>query len=82
MRHIYKTFSGFDDYTERLVGLGADGPNVHNGNTESVKTIMREEMPWLVFIWCMAHRLELAIEHALKGTIFDDVRNYIIPMYK
>ena len=27
---------------------------------------MKEEMPWIAFVWCMAHRLELAIQDALK----------------
>ena len=27
---------------------------------------MKEEIPWIAFVWCMAHRLELAIQDALK----------------
>ena len=34
-----------------------------------VRAIMKEEMPWIAFVWCMAHRLELAIQDALKDTL-------------
>ena len=38
-----------------------------------VWAIMKEEMPWIAFVWYMAHRLELAIQDALKDTFFDKV---------
>ena len=28
-------------------------------------------MPWIAFVWCMAHRLEWAIQEALKDAFFD-----------
>ena len=27
---------------------------------------MQEDFPWISFIWCFSHRLELALKHALK----------------
>ena len=32
-------------------------------------------------MWCLAHRLELAIKDALKGTLFDDVDDMILRLY-
>ena len=29
--------------------------------------------PWLIFNWCLGHRLELSIKKVLKDTSFDDV---------
>lgn len=66
---------------EKLVGLGADGASVNNGDKSSVKTKLREEMPWLIFGWCMAHKLELGIKDALKGTFFDEVDEMLLRLY-
>ena len=32
-------------------------------------------------MWCMAHRLELAIKDALKGTSFDLVNEMLLRIY-
>ena len=55
----------------KLIGFTSDGASVNRGQRNSVKVILRENAPWLVFIWCVAHRLELAIADALSGTDFD-----------
>ena len=65
----------------KLVGLGADGASVNNGDKSSVKTKLREEIPWLIFGWCMAHKLELGIKDALKGTFFDEVEEMLLRIY-
>ena len=39
---------------------------------------MKEDMPWIVFVWCMAHRLELAIQDALKDTFFDEIGDMVL----
>ena len=39
---------------------------------------MKEEMPWIVFVWCMTHRLELAIQDALKDTFFDEIGDMVL----
>ena len=42
---------------------------------------MKEEMPWIVFVWCMAHRLELAFQDALKDTFFDEIDDMILKIF-
>ena len=42
---------------------------------------MKEETPWIAFVWCMAHRLELAIQDALKDTFFDEVDDMILRIF-
>ena len=37
--------------------------------------------PWLIFNWCLGHRLELGIKEALKGTSFDDVDEFLLSLY-
>ena len=67
--------------TIKLIGFTSDGASVHRGDKNSVKTSLRENSPWLVFIWCIAHRLELAIENALQGTIFDTIDEMILRLF-
>ena len=38
-------------------------------------------MPWLVFIWCIAHRLELALSDTLSTSEFADVNEMLLRMY-
>ena len=50
-----------------------------------VQAIMKEEIPWIAFVWCMAHRLELAIQDALKDMFFgkvDDMSLRIFYLYQ
>ena len=59
----------------------SDGASVNRGDKNSVKTSLREHSPWLVFIWCIAHRLKLAIENGLQGTIFDTIDEMILRLF-
>ena len=42
---------------------------------------MKEEMLWTAFVWCMAHRLELAIQDALKDMFSDKVDDMILRIF-
>ncbi|XP_057317246.1 E3 SUMO-protein ligase KIAA1586-like [Hydractinia symbiolongicarpus] len=66
---------------KKLIGFTSDGASVNRGNKNSVKMVLREESEWLVFIWCIAHRLELALSDALKGTDFDIVDEMLLRTY-
>ena len=65
----------------KLVGFTSDGASVNRGDKNSVKTLLQDDYSWLVFIWCIAHRLELALEDALKGTRFDVVDEMLLHSY-
>ena len=64
-------FLGITKLQQKIVGMGADGATVNRGDNGGVKAKMCEDMPWLIFNWCLAHRLELALKSALKGSSFD-----------
>jgi hypothetical protein len=34
-----------------------------------------------IYVWCVAHRLELAVKDALTGTIFDDLDDVLLRLY-
>jgi len=66
--------NGLDNYKERLIGFMSDGASVNFGQKAGLLTKLREsEMPWIVGIHCLNHRLELAIKDAFKGTAFDEI---------
>ena len=67
--------------SKKLIGFTSDGASVNRGNKHSIKTILREKSEWLIFVWCIAHRLELALGDALKGTVFDDIDEILLRVY-
>ena len=66
---------------EKLIGFAADGAAVNSGKKEGVISILKDRMPWVIYVWCVAHRLELAVKDALTGTIFDDVDDVLLRLY-
>lgn len=53
-----------------MIGFGADGASVNFGVNNGVYKKLADDMPWLLGIHCVAHRLELAAKDAFKGTYF------------
>ena len=75
------TSVGILPYHKKLVGFTSDGASVNRGCNDSIKTRLREKSPWMVFIWCVTHRLELALSDALKTTEFQEVDDMLLKMY-
>ena len=57
------------DLIERIVFLASDGAAVNTGLNNGLIKLFQDEMPWIAFIWCIAHRLELSIKDALETWI-------------
>lgn len=53
------------------IGLTKDG----------VISILQRKLPWVGYLWCVAHRLELALKDALQGTIFDAIDEVLLRLY-
>ena len=67
---------------EKLVAICADGAAVNFGVRGGLVALLRDdEMPWLVGIHCLNHRLELAIKDSFKATYFDDVIEMMTSLY-
>ena len=47
--------SGILNVNKKLVALGSDGASVNSGDKGGVCKIMSDDMPWLLFMWCLAH---------------------------
>ena len=43
-----------------LVGIGIDGASA-NIASGGMKGLVEKELPWIYWMWCLAHRLELAV---------------------
>ena len=59
----------------------ADGAMVNRGEKDGVISILQRHLPWVIYVWCVAHHLELALKDALQGTIFDDVDEVLLCLY-
>ena len=68
------------DNCKKLVGLGTDGASANIANA-GLKGIMEKKIIWVYWMWCLAHRLELAIKNALKGTYFNSIDDMLLRLY-
>ena len=64
----------------KMVGIGTDGAAA-NITGAGLKGLVEKEIPWVIWMWCMAHRLELAIKDALKHTHFKLVDDMPLRLY-
>ena len=60
--------------------VATDGASV-NVASGGLKGVVEKQVPWVYWMWCMAHRLELAIKDPLKGTSFDLVDEMLLLLY-
>ena len=70
-----------ETFDKKLIGFAADGASVNRGDKNGVISILRNNHPWVIYVWCVAHRLELALKDALQGTSFDDVDQVLLRLY-
>ena len=52
-----------------MVFLASDGVAVNKGLENGFIKLCRDEMPWIGFVWCIGHRLELSINDASRTWI-------------
>ena len=64
----------------KLVGVGTDGAAA-NVASAGLKGLVKEKIPWVFWMWCLAHRLELAIKDALKVSYFDMIDEMLFRLY-
>ena len=72
---------GVDDWRYRLVSLCIDGAAVNLGIRRGLAALLRGELPWLVAIHCLNHRLELAAKNTFAKTYMDNVSKLLMDMY-
>ena len=65
---------------KKLVILATDGASA-NIAASGLKGLVERQLSWIFWMWCLAHRLELAIKDALKGTTFDEIDDILLKLY-
>ena len=65
---FFKAFeeAGIDDWKDRLVGFGSDGAAVNVGCRNGVAAQLLRDIPYLISIHCVVHRLEMGVTKAIK----------------
>ena len=69
-------YLGLEEECSKMIGFGCDGAAVNIGQRTGVKALLQSKRPWIVTVWCFAHRLELALNDSLKKTFFSDVDEF------
>ena len=55
------------ELASKVVFLASDSVSINSGIKSELAVKFREAgVPWLVFVWCLSHRLELALEDHLE----------------
>ena len=65
---------------KKLVGIGTDGAS-SNIAARGLKGLVEQELSWIFWMWCLAHRLELAIKDALSDSCFDLIDDMLLRLY-
>ena len=58
---------GLDELWEKLVFLCSDGASVNSCLKSGLIKQIKDKIPWVAFMWCLSHRLELALKDALSN---------------
>ena len=54
-----------DHECQKIVGFGTDGASSNIGVSSGLKALLEKDMPWVYWMWYLAHRLELAVSETL-----------------
>lgn len=68
-------FTKFDcpNWKNKLIGFCSKGACVNMGHVRGVSTLLMQQSPWIISVWCLANRLELAVKDTFKSTYMDTV---------
>ena len=69
------------DEPGKLVGFGCDGASVNMGDKRGLRGLLQKDRPWIATVWCLAHRLELSLKDAFRGTLFSEIEDFLMRVY-
>ena len=77
------TENGMEDALRKIVFFGSDETWTNSGLKSGLITKLKEDFEWVVFVWCLSHRLELAMKDSLKTFMapIDDSLRHLCYMY-
>ena len=70
----------YANYCHRLVVIATDGTSakITGGG---LKGLVQQKLPWIFWMWCVSHQMELATKDALTGTAFDVLDEILLRFY-
>ena len=77
-------FICFESVLSKIVFLFSDGASVNSGKDSGLIRLLQEDFPWISFIWCFSHQLELALKGTLKEFVelLDTSLMHLFYLYK
>ena len=79
------TENGLSHFSDHMVFFASDGANVNSGLKSGLITVFQEKgLHWVSFIWCLSHRLELALKDSLSDAMSNvhEVLTSLFYLYK
>ena len=72
---------GITNFSDRIVGLNADGASVNMGEYRGLGKLVKESAPWLELVHCFNHRIELALKDAFDTSPFGKIVDMLTKLY-
>ena len=73
----------YRDWKDKTVALGADGAAVMLGEKSGVYALLKHEIPHIIKVHCIAHRLELSFAHTLSAvSILQETKEMLQGLWK
>ena len=83
--HLLGITSVTQETCSGLVGIATDGTS-SNIAGNGLRGLVEEKLPWVIWMWCLAHKAELAINNALSSTscfkLIDDMLLRLYYLYQ
>ena len=82
---IEEAMSEVEGWKDKLIATGCDGASVNMGKNHSVTALLKRDVPHLIAMHCVSHRLELGVLDALKereSVIFSDIKAALLHLHK
>lgn len=74
---------GNANWKQKKASAGTDGASVNIGRVGGLIALLKQDIPWLKGIWCVAHHLELGILDSIKHEKFlADIKELLQGVYK
>lgn len=73
------------DWKRRLIATGSDGASVNLEKNRSVTAFLKRDIPYMIPMHCVNHRLELGVLDAIRnrdGQLLSDVKSMLVMIHK
>lgn len=71
------------DWKPKVTSFGTDGASVNTGAQNGLVALLRQDMPWLTGIWCVAHLFERGLLGAISNENFlSDIKELLQGLYR